>query len=83
MVVARRRFTRIKSGQIVPKVPEPLTQSLRRGVSVLRELKSFFWRPNQSLKLTAEAQVVSRYAQENDLVVAARRQCETVFRIVR
>jgi len=39
--------------------------------------------PNQSLKLTAEAEVVSRGAQENRFVVAARRQCETVVRIVR
>jgi hypothetical protein len=49
--------------------------------------------PNQSLKLTAEAearqkvehggQMVSRGAQENELVVAARRQCETVVRKVR
>ena len=40
-------------------------------------------RPNQSLKLTAEARVRTRYAQENEFVVAARRQCETVVRIVR
>ena len=40
-------------------------------------------RPNQSLKLTAEAEVQTRSAQENKFVVAARRQCETVFRIVR
>ena len=39
--------------------------------------------PNQSLKLTAEAEVVSRCAQEDELVVAARRQCGTVFRVVR
>jgi len=39
--------------------------------------------PNQSLKLTAEAEVVSRYAQENEFVMAARRQCWTVVRIVR
>jgi hypothetical protein len=36
--------------------------------------------PNQSLKLTAEAEVETRGAQENGLVVAARRQCETVVR---
>jgi len=40
-------------------------------------------RPNQSLKLTAEAEVDSRSAQENELVVAARRQCETALRKVR
>ena len=40
-------------------------------------------RPNQSLKLTAEARVRTRSAQENELVLAARRQCETVVRIVR
>jgi hypothetical protein len=40
-------------------------------------------RPNQSLKLTAEAEVVSRFAQENEFVVAARCQCKTVVRIVR
>jgi hypothetical protein len=40
-------------------------------------------RPNQSLKLTAEAGVVSRCAQENGFVVAARRQCWTALRIVR
>ena len=39
--------------------------------------------PNQSLKLTAEAQVQTRGAQENEFVVSARRQCETVVRIVR
>jgi hypothetical protein len=39
--------------------------------------------PNQSLKLTAEAEVVSRNAQENKLVVAARRQCWTDVRILR
>ena len=39
--------------------------------------------PNQSLKLTAEAEVVSRSAQENELVVTPRRQCETALRIVR
>ena len=39
--------------------------------------------PNQSLKLTAEAQVETRDAQENELVLAARRQCGTVVRIVR
>jgi len=49
--------------------------------------------PNQSLKLTAEdearqkvehgGQVETRSAQENEFVVAARRQCETVVRIVR
>ena len=38
---------------------------------------------NQSLKLTAEAEVQTRSAQENELVVAARRQCETVVRVVR
>jgi hypothetical protein len=40
-------------------------------------------RANQSLKLTAEAQVVSRCAQDNELVIAARRQCWTALRIVR
>jgi hypothetical protein len=49
--------------------------------------------PNKSLKLTAEAearqkmehggQVQTRSAQENELVIAARRQCWTVVRIVR
>ena len=40
-------------------------------------------RANQSLKLTAEAQVRTRSAQENEFVVAARRQCWTEVRIVR
>ena len=40
-------------------------------------------RPNQSLKLTAEAEVEIRCAQENGFVVAARRQFETVVRVVR
>jgi hypothetical protein len=35
--------------------------------------------PNQSLKLTAEAGVRTRNAQENELVVAARRQCWNEF----
>jgi hypothetical protein len=39
--------------------------------------------PNNSLKLTAEAQVQTRSAQENEFVVAARRQCKTEVRIVR
>jgi len=47
--------------------------------------------PNQSLpkgaqrarKLTAEAEVVSRSAQENEFIEATRRQCETEVRIVR
>ena len=43
----------------------------------------FCVRSNQSLKLTAEAWVQTRGAQENDLVVTARRQFETVFRVVR
>jgi len=38
---------------------------------------------NQSLKLTAEAEVVSRCTKENELVVATRRQCGTEVRIVR
>ena len=38
-------------------------------------------RANQSLKLTAEAGVQTRSPQENELVVAARRQFETVVRI--
>jgi hypothetical protein len=38
---------------------------------------------NQSLKLTAEAEVETRGAQENEFVVAARRQCWTALRIVR
>ena len=40
-------------------------------------------RPNQSLKLTAEAGAVSRGTQEDELVVAARRQCGTLVRVVR
>jgi len=40
-------------------------------------------RPNKSLKLTAKAEVVTRSAQENELLVAARRQCWTALRIVR
>ena len=39
--------------------------------------------PNQSLKLTAEAGVETRSAQENELVVATRRQFETAVRKVR
>ena len=39
--------------------------------------------PNQSLKLTAEAEVVSRDAKKNGFLVASRRQCGTVVRIVR
>jgi hypothetical protein len=31
--------------------------------------------PNQSLKLTAEAEVEIRYALENEFVIATRRQC--------
>ena len=38
---------------------------------------------NQSLKLTAEARVQTRGAQENEFVVATRRKCETVVQIVR
>ena len=41
------------------------------------------WSPNQALMLTAEAEVVSRCAQENQLVVAVRRQCETAVWEVR
>ncbi len=44
---------------------------------LIRELPA-----NQSLKLTAEAEVVSRCAQENEIVVAARRQCGGVVRDV-
>jgi hypothetical protein len=40
-------------------------------------------RANQSLKLTAEAEVVSRCTQENELVIATRRQFGTVVREVR
>ena len=39
--------------------------------------------PNQSLKLTAKAEVETRSAQENEFVIAARRQCWTALRIVR
>ena len=47
------------------------------------EIGRFLFDNIQSLKLTAEAEVVSRSAQENKFVVAARRQFETVVRIVR
>ena len=40
-------------------------------------------RANQSLKLTAEAGVVSRYAQENEFIVANAQRMEIEFRIVR
>ena len=39
--------------------------------------------PNQSLKLTAEAGVETRCAQENEFVVATRRQFGTAVRVVR
>jgi hypothetical protein len=45
--------------------------------------RSFGLRANQSLNLTAKAEVVSRCAKENAIVVSSRRQCETEFRIVR
>ncbi len=38
---------------------------------------------NQSLKLTAEAEVVSRYARENELILASAPQMEIEIRIVR
>jgi hypothetical protein len=37
----------------------------------------------QALKLTAEAEVRTRCAQENELVLVPRRQFETAFRVVR
>jgi len=46
-------------------------------------LFAFTVRANQSLKLTAEAEVETRDAQENELVVAARRQCWSALRKVR
>jgi len=39
-------------------------------------------RPNQSLKLTAQAGVRTRSAKENEFVVATRRQFETAVRVV-
>jgi hypothetical protein len=38
---------------------------------------------NQSLKLTAEAEVVSRYTKENEFIIANAPLMEITFRIVR
>jgi hypothetical protein len=55
----------------------------KRNTTFQRTQKLKRTRHNQSLKLTAKAEVVSRYAQENGFVVATRRQCWTALRIVR